>query len=194
MGNLLTAEIEIEGTRAMLWNWFGPDAIPLEKQEKTGVAGNDPEEWRRTVLLTPEGQLYVEPSYVFGCFKEGAVHTKKGRGSIQAFLIATLQVMDERVLVDRYLTGEPARDPTLPVYLDVRMVVNPTTKARNIRYRIAASKGWKMVFHILWDKTVVDRQQMQAVLRDAGKLAGIGNGRKIGFGRFDVLRFDISDA
>lgn len=194
MGNLLTAKVEIEGTRTMLWNWFGPDAIPLEKQERTGVAGNDPEEWKRTVLKTSEGQLYVEPSYVFGCFKEGAVHTKKGRGSIQSLVVATLQVMDERILVDRFLLDEPQRDPTLPVYLDVRMVVNPTTKARNIRYRIAAGPGWKMGFRILWDKTVVDRHQMQAVIRDAGKLVGIGNGRKIGFGRFDVLTCDIADA
>jgi hypothetical protein len=66
MPNLLQAAITIEGTRPLLWNHFGPDTIPLEKQEKSGVAGNDPDEWRTgclprqhhdrvTMQLVPEG-------------------------------------------------------------------------------------------------------------------------------------------
>lgn len=44
MGNILNATVSIKGIRPLLWHAFGPDAIPLEKREKTGVAGNDPEE------------------------------------------------------------------------------------------------------------------------------------------------------
>src|SRR5688500_16594047 len=103
MSNIITANIKIVGTRPLLWNAFGPEAIPLDKQEKTGVAGNDPEEWRKTVLITINRQLYVEPTYVFGCLRDGAKHTKKGRGSLQPLIAATLQVLDDRVLVDRFL-------------------------------------------------------------------------------------------
>lgn len=192
MANILTATVTIQGTRPLLWHHFGPDALPLEKRERTGVAGNDPEEWKRTVLVTKDGQLYVEPTYIFGCIRDGARHTKKGRGSIQPLVSATLQVVDDQVLVDRWMPeGTPEADPSLPVYMDVRSVKNPATKGRNVRYRVAAAIGWTLTFHLLWDATVISRGEMQAVTVDAGRFAGLGDGRNIGFGRFEVTAFDV---
>lgn len=197
MGNMLTATISVRGTRPLFWHRFGPDALPLEKQERTGVAGNDPEEWKKTVLKTAEGQLYLEPTYAFGCIRDGAKHTKKGRGSIQSLVSATLQIADDRLLVDRFLPAnlypELINAVDEPVYLDVRGVRNPATKARNVRYRVAASPGWVCSFSILWDSTIVSRGEMQAALIDAGRLVGLGDGRSIGFGRFIVESFDIHD-
>lgn len=194
MGSLLTAEVEIRGTRPLWWHAFGPDALPLEKQEKTGVAGHDPEEWRKTVLATGDGRLYLPPTYIFACIRDGAKYTKKGRGSIQATVAATLQVEDDIVYTDRVLPdGEPPCDPTQPVYLDVRGVRNPSTKARNVRYRVAASSGWTATFHLLWNKTIVSRGEMESAANDAGLLCGLGDGRSIGMGRFDVVRFDVAD-
>jgi hypothetical protein len=194
MSNLLLAEVEIRGTRPLLWHAFTEEALPLEKKERDGVAGNQPSEWKMTVLATPEGQLYVPASYVFATVRDGARHVKKGRGSIQPSVAATLQVREELVLLDRFLPdGEPPRDPTRAVYLDVRGVRNPSTKARNLRYRVAASAGWGASFGLLWDRTVVSRQELEAALRDAGMLAGIGDGRSIGMGRFAVDRFDVAE-
>jgi hypothetical protein len=194
MSNMLVARVEIEGTRPILWHHFGPDALPLEKGERTGVAGNDPEEWRRTVLLTKDRQLYLEPTYVFGSIRDGAKFTKRGRGSIQTAVVATLQVLDERILFDRFLPAEPIpTEPEEPVYLDVRGVRNPATKARNVRYRIACATGWKTAFSLLWDKTVVSRGEMEAVVSDAGRLVGISNGRNIGFGRFTLSDFCVRE-
>jgi len=195
MGNILTATITIRGSRPLLWHVFGPDAIPLEKKERTGVAGNDPEEWRTTYNATPEGQLYVDPSYIFGTLRDGARHTKKGRGSIQSNVTATLQVLDDFVLTDRWMPdGDPLPDKTLPVYLDVRSVRNPATKGRNVRYRVAASSGWCATFTLEWDKTIVSRHEMEAVTIDAGRLVGIGDGRSMGMGRFMVDAFEVEDA
>ncbi|HLG72352.1 MAG TPA: hypothetical protein VFE42_20615 [Chloroflexota bacterium] len=192
--NILQARVTISGTRPLLWHAFGPDSIPLTKQEKTGVAGNDPEEWRKTVLVTPDGQLYVEPTYIFGCVRDGARHTKKGRGSIQPLVAATLQILDDRVLVDRWMPeGVPPTDPAQPVFLHVCSVRNPATKARNVRYRVAASAGWTLSFTALWDKTVVSRGELESAIRDAGALEGIGDGRRIGFGRFILTEFSILD-
>ncbi len=204
--NIVTAKITIRGTRPLLFHRFGPDALPLEKQERSGVAGHDPTEWRRTALVTTEGQLYIEPAYVFATAREGAKYTKKSKGSIQSAVAATLQVADDRILIDRHLPGFPGKrkcdlatveappqDQDQPVYLDVRGVRNPSTKARNVRYRVACSKGWACTFTILFDKTIVSRSEMEAVLIDAGRLAGIGNGRAIGFGRFEVVKFQAGD-
>lgn len=197
MGNMLSAKVHIRGIRPMLWHKFGPESIPLEKQERTGVAGHDPQEWKRTVLYTKHGQLYIPASYVFGAWKNGANMTQKG---LQTPVVSTLQVMEEIILINRYIPnfngGLPEKlteDPEEPVYLDIRGVKNPANRARNIRYRVAASPGWEAQFTLLWDATIVQRDLMHAIGIDAGRLVGIGDGRKIGFGRFDLLSFEVEE-
>jgi len=205
VSNFLQAQVKIKGTRPLWQHKFGPDALPLEKQERAGVAGNDPTEWRRSCSVTNAGQLYLDPSYVFGCLRNGAKYTKSGRASIQVKVVATLQVTSDVLLIDRWYPGFPDQakvfdaatvepcsdDRTQPVYLDIRGVVNPATKGRNVRYRLAASAGWQTDFTIMWDKTVIDRGQMHAVALDAGNLVGLGNGRAIGMGRFEVTDFFV---
>ena len=190
---LISAHVTIQGTRPMLWNHFGPDAIPLETREKRGgKAGNDPSEWQGKVLKTAAGQLYVEPASIFGCLRAGAKFTPRKKSTLQPLVGATVQVMDGRVLIDRWMPKNLADlNQTGPVSLDIRSVRNPATGARNIRYRIAASVGWKATFEVCWDNTVLSEEEMEAVARDAGRLAGLGDGRTIGFGRFEVLAFKI---
>jgi hypothetical protein len=196
MGNMLTATVAITGVRPLLWHHFGPEVIPATgKRERTGVAGNDPTEWKRTVLMTAERQLYLESTAVFGCLRDAARFTRKGRGSIQATLVATLDVLDERILVDRVVPPEPLpTDSNAPVFLHVTSVRNPVTKGRNIRYRVAAATGWQLAFNLCWDKTVISRGELEAVLIDAGRLVGLGNGRSIGFGRFMIRELTVVEA
>lgn len=194
MSLIFVAQLAIEGTRPLLWNAFTLDKIPLHKKEKRGVAGNDPAEWKRSVLATTEGQLFIEPTYAFGMLRDGAKYVTAGRGSIQPRVAATLQVLDGRIMTNRYLPqgmDDLPTDPTAPVYLDIRSVKNPGTSARNIRYRVAAAPGWQMSFQILWDATIVSREEMQSVAVQAGRLAGLGDGRKLGFGRFEVVAFEV---
>lgn len=194
MSDILTANVLIQGTRPLIWHAFGPDAMPLERREKTGVAGNDPEEWRRTVLMLPNRQLFIKPTYVFGCLRDGAKHTTRKRGTLQPLVAATLQVTDDVILIDRFLPDEPLpTDPTLPVYLDICGVKNPATRSRNVRYRVAASTGWHAEFNLLWDGVIVPRGPMEQVVIDAGRLVGLGDGRSIGMGRFELMEFSVSD-
>jgi hypothetical protein len=202
---MVRAKVSIRGVRPLLLNHFGPDALPLEKQEKDGVAGNSPNEWRKTALVTKEGQLYLKPTYAFASIRDAAKHTPKGRSTMQSSVAATLQIVDDRILLDRFMPGfpnghafdiaavePPPTDPDAFVYLDVQGVRNPNTMSRNIRYRLAACSGWACSFTIFFDKTVVDRNQMRAILRDAGVLVGIADGRSVGFGRFEVVKFEES--
>lgn len=195
IGNILYARVTVTGVRPLLWHAFGPDSLPLTKREKTGVPGNDPTEWQRTVLMTEARQLYLKPTAVFGALRDGARYTKKGRGTLQPLIAATLQVLDEqRIPLDRVVPQEPLPvDPQQPVYLDVQSVKNPATGARNIRYRIAASPPWCFTTTILWDRTVVSRSEMEAIIIDAGRLVGIGDGRAIGYGRFTLDQFTVSE-
>ncbi len=194
--SIVKAKISIIGKRPLLFHRFSMEAIPLGRKALAGVAGNNPDEWKSTVLKTTNNQLYVEGSYIFGSLRDGARHTKQGKGSMQPKLVATLCVMEEEIYIDRYLPEEKdlTQDKTAPVYLDVRSVVNPASRGRNVRYRIAASTGWKAEFTIEFDNTIVFTPVMEAIVRDAGSFAGLGDGRKIGFGRFDLERFEVCDA
>ncbi len=66
------------------------------------------------------------------------------------------------------------------------------TRGRNIRYRVAASPGWQCCFTLLFDKTIVSRTEMEAVVIDAGKLVGLADGRSLGFGRFALKQFSLT--
>ncbi|MEI8366445.1 MAG: hypothetical protein WCF65_08520 [Parachlamydiaceae bacterium] len=193
---MLKATVTIVGKRPILFHSFNVDSISLVKKERTGVAGNDPEEWKRSVLKTKDNQLYIDSTYVFGCLRDGGKHIKSGRGSIQAKITSTLVVLEETILLDRFLPSEAelSQDKDQPVYLDVRSVKNPSTKGRNVRYRIAASPGWKATFQIEWENTVVSRGEMQSAMVSAGSLVGLGDGRNIGQGRFIVEKFDVEEA
>jgi hypothetical protein len=173
MSQFLTAQVQIEGSRPILWHAFGPDALgdgSGKRKEREGTAGNDPGEWRKTVLMTEDRQLFLKPTYVFGCLRDGAKYTSRKRGTLQGPLSSTLQV------------------------LDISGVKNPATRGRNVRYRVAASIGWKCGFSIMWDQTIISRGEMESVLNDAGKLCGLGDGRSIGYGRFNVLSFEAESA
>jgi len=203
--NIITARITIEGVRPLLQHAFGPEALSQEKHEKSGSAGNDPTEWRRTCMITPNGQLYVTSMYIFSLLREAGKHTKRGRATLQGAVSSTLQVITDPVLIDRFFPGYPANgtvfdagkvDPpptnqSAPVFLSVMGCRNPATRGRNVRYRIGCSAGWKANFLISWDKTVVAREQMNAIAIDAGTLVGLADGRALGFGRFTVTEFTI---
>ena len=199
MSNLLTAMIEIKGTRPLLFHRFGPDAIPLTKQERTGVAGNDPEEWRHSFWSTLEGQLYLPPTYLFGCLRDAATYTKRRQSNLRKVVVSTLQIADSLILLsDRFVPADPPfveqgqQVESLPlVYVDVSGVKNPGSGGRNVRYRLATAPGWQCQAHLVWDKTIVSRSEMEAICLDAGRLVGLGDGRSIGFGRFQVLNFAL---
>lgn len=196
MANMVKATVRIRGTRPHLWNHFSVDMLApaTGRPDRTGgSAGNNPDEWQRSHLARPDGRLYDEPTYIFGCIREGAKHTKKGRGSIQPVVSATLQVLDDEIVFNRSMPDTLTQDRAQPVYLDVRGVNNPKTRAKNARYRVAASPGWETEFHIMWDRTLVSTNEMRAVLNDAGALVGIGDGRAIGFGRFEVIGFETDN-
>lgn len=202
--NIVEAKVSIVGTRPLWFHKFGPDTIALEKKERTGVAGNDPEEWRKTCMVTKTGQLYIQPDYIYGTIRDGAKYTKKGRGSIQTSVAATLQILDDVVLIDRFMPGfpnghdynpateaPPDTNPENDVYVDIRRVRNPANKSSNVRYRVACAKNWRCQFTIAFDKTVVSTSEIKACLNDAGKLCGVGDGRTIGKGRYDVESFEV---
>jgi hypothetical protein len=129
---------------------------------------------------------------MFRARQETARSAKARKSTYISRVSATLQIPEDRIyLPNRYLPEDLDTDPIMPVYLDIRGVRNPTTKGLNIRYRVACSPGWECGFTLMFDCTVVPSEIIQAILYDAGRLAGIGNGRNIGMGRFEVIKFGL---
>lgn len=205
MTNIVSARVSFKGIRFLAWHHFGIDALPLESREKTGVAGNDPSEWQRTVLMDEGRRLFLLPTYFFGCIKGGGKTVKRGKANLLTAIASTLQVVDDQIHVSDGSTaltlpdppemieaGTQTTDKVPPCFVEIIGVRNPTTKARNIRYRVVAKPGWHCDFTLLWDKTVVDRASMQLAVANAGQLVGIGDGRgSVGYGRFTVEAFDV---
>ncbi len=42
---LMYASVKIKGTKPLFLNLFTNETLSLERRERTGIAGNDPEEW-----------------------------------------------------------------------------------------------------------------------------------------------------
>jgi hypothetical protein len=189
MTHIISAEVKIRGTRPLIFNLFSVESIPLTKVAKFGVAGNNPEEWKTSFVTTNENQLYLEARHIFACLRAGGKYIPKSRGTLESDVSATLQVTKERLLLNRYINSieEISNDPNDLVYIDIRPVSRRGVK--NIRYRLATGPGWETDFQIRWDSTLISPQQMEAICIESGNFAGLGDARKIGYGRFEVTEF-----
>ena len=108
---VVSARVGIEGRRPLLWHHFSAEAIaatPGARVERTGAKGNDPLEWKRTILITKERQLYLEPNYVFSCLREAGRHTKTGKGSLMPLIAATVQYLYHQIFAKsgKILSGQ----------------------------------------------------------------------------------------
>jgi hypothetical protein len=195
--NIMRASVTVVGIKPLIQNAFTPDAIPLpgKKRERAGTAGNDPTEWQRSCMLTKDRVLYITNIIVFATILNGAKNTKKGRGSIQPLVASTLQVEEEVIpLVNRTCPERPTYDKHELVYIDVCGVTNPGSRGgRHVRYRLTAAAGWECSFTLRWDKSLIGRDVMEMILIDAGTLAGFCDGRKYGFGRFEIKSFAVHE-
>jgi hypothetical protein len=191
----VAAKVKLEGIKPILINSFPVDTFD-ENKSKSGSIGKNETEWKKTILMDAKRNIYVLPSYITACISGGGKHIKVGKATLSKKVSASLQCMEDIILLDGAIVPEErdlTRLTTDPVYLDVRSVVNPMTKGRNLRYRIAVRTGWKMTFTIMWDDFAVSKDGMKNCIENAGIFEGIGDGRKIGFGRFKLLSFSSID-
>lgn len=193
------AEIKISGyMKPFLYHAFPLSALSPDKVQG-GTPGNDPTEWRLTVLHKGR-RLFVPGEYIFSSLGEGAKYVKLGRGTIQKKLLSSLMIEGENFFVENRELPEnlddlPNHDPDKDdVYIDVRSVKNPNTKGRNVRYRVSMAPGWELSFSALWDPRHVSEGQFEQALYASGAYCGLGDGRIRGFGRFKVDSIELSDA
>lgn len=186
--DMVLAYVTIQGTRPLLFHQFNLDV--LSNRPRGGTPGDNPEEWHSTYRCTNDGQFYLDPSYVFASIRDGGTYRQIGRKNLKDRVAATLQVTTDKVLItNRVMPDTLTTNPEEPVYLDIRSV--RIGKAAHIRYRVALSAGWEASFQITWDRGFLDAKLMHAITLEAGQFIGIGDGRKIGFGKYLVKQFEV---
>ena len=147
--------------------------------------------------MTSDRQLYVMGCYLVGAIKTAGKLIKVGKATMMKKIESCLEcTQDQLLLKDLFvpLEEDMTNSPTEPVYVDIRSVVNPSTKGRNLRYRVAAKAGWELSAIIQWDDSLVSKDMMKQCVENAGLYEGIGDGRKIGFGRFEMKDFKNGQA
>jgi len=195
-----TVKAKIKGVKPFLFHKFNIESLTNVSKPREGTTGNNFNEWKNSFFYDGQ-QLYMPSSYMFAALKNGAVNTKVGRGTIQKTFISAVTLLDEKIYFNRnmfegWTDMEPENTPvdsSLPVYIDIRMVSNPNTKGKNVRYRVAMSAGWECSFMFEFDESLISQSQMKKIVADTGKLQGIADGRTLGYGRFEVLEFEIMD-
>jgi hypothetical protein len=182
------AKIKVEGIKPVLFHAFPISALS-EKNSKNGE-----DEWKETVTMDQDRHLYLCGIQFKNSIAAGGKEIKVGRGSLFKKIESTLEVEEIKILLEGLFVPDDdnlLKLDTEPVYLDVRSVVNPATRGRNIRYRIAAKMGWKCEFHVTWDDYICSKEQLKMCVENAASFQGVGDGRKIGFGRYKILSFEI---
>src|SRR5271154_4298964 len=97
-----TVSVKVIGKRPILFNAFKIEQVSSLSKVKSGSAGNNPEEWK-TSVLEKNGQLYIPNSYWSSCLKEAAKYTKAGRGTIQKSFLSCCILLNEFSFLDRSL-------------------------------------------------------------------------------------------
>lgn len=194
-----TAKVKIKGVKPLIFHKFNIEEITNSQKPREGTTGNNFNEWKASFFY--EGsKLYMPTIYMFAALKNGSVNTKVGRGTIQRTFISAVTLLGERIYFNREIfegwkemeSDKIPTDSSLPVYVDIRMVVNPTTKGRNVRYRLALSPGWECDFAFEFDESLISATQIKKIVTDTGKLQGIADGRTYGYGRYEVEEIDFS--
>lgn len=196
---MFIGKVKIRGVKPIVFHKFNIEVITSLTKNKSGSAGNNPEEWKKS-FYHEDGKIYMPDMYVFSCLKNASVYTKAGRGSIQKTWISAVQINPTKIFLDRQMFDgweniepvfiEKYTDPSLPVYIDIRMVSNPNTKGKNVRYRVACSPDWTAEFDITIDDNLISKAQAAKVIEDGGKLQGIADLRTLGYGRYEVQYID----
>jgi hypothetical protein len=195
------ATYKLIGIKPLLFHAFRPEVVetPRHKTSKTGQAGINKEEWKET-LFSEGTKLYIPDTYFFAFLRSGGSFIKVGRGTIKNKVIACITIPEMRYYfsnrklpkdVENMENEDLSSDPTKPLFLHVSGVTNPATKGRNVRYRLGLGAGWEIESSVVWDDSIVSKEQMQDAVEAAAAFSGMADGRNTGYGRCRVENFNI---
>lgn len=124
----------------------------------------------------PEVGLHLPTFNIIRSFEMGGVVTKQGKAIVQAVAITT-----ELTPIDYKGPRKPEElwaDPAFRFRKLVRVQRNTVTRMRPI------FRAWACQLEVEVEETVLDPDAFVRVVTTAGKVAGLGDARKLGYGRY----------
>lgn len=181
-------KFHITGISPLLMN--NPASMEITSNQMRTQKGISPEDeiakapkklyrWKDGTLYLPAVQFRMALLYAVG-------NKKVGRRSARSVISASVFCTEERCQLLNAENKKPLTDKDYEV--DVRRIVNKTTKGSNLRAR-PMIRDWSLIVEFQIDTDLVSPEIVAENLNEAGKLSGCGDFRpqKMGpFGRFDA--------
>lgn len=185
-----TYNVSIEGISPMLHHSAAAVGMEITKKKKGGIAiEGDPNEWKTSIYFDEEAGVFLPALNVEACFIQAAKQFKiTGRQTASAYFKSG--VFCETDKLPFYVSGkqikkieEIGENPDTSI---LRLgVKNPSTRARNTRYR-AQFYNWSSQFNlIVAADDYITADLLKEVIEYAGSYIGLGDFRPR-FGRFKV--------
>jgi hypothetical protein len=159
-------------------------ALPQEPENKmrdTGKEFDPREEAEKGLYKDKEGRIYFPSKWIKGCIESAAKGVKKGTVNLRSKVIQAVSIYPPIIYPTKLSDYE----------LDQQYV---RLQGRNLilRSRPRFDK-WEIDFEINFDEEIISANDIQKLLERGGRFIGIGDGRKIGYGRFKIEKFEIEE-
>lgn len=183
---------EIKGLSPLLINAFTSEneiaaGTGISSAIKSGQKLLPREQAEKKLYQDKNGKLFIPGPNIFSCLVEAGRHIKAGKRqlttAITSLVPAGLQI-EEIVLPLKHEGWE----------VDVRSVVNPSTRGRFLCYRPRLD-AWSLSFTLEIDEEMFSEATVRQLVDIAGKRLGLGDfrpQRKGPFGRFVVVSWKVS--
>jgi len=159
----------------LMHNRLDPEDF-MQKKRRTKKAFYPEQEAEKRLYKDPDGRPYQPADHIEAAMAKAAVNWPyKGKKSFKDIVKGYVQVLPEKIPINRDWK------------VDVR-IAKPPGQGR-IPVARPVFEDVELEFTIrVWDPTLIDGETLEGILRDAGKLYGIGTFRPK-FGRFVVTEF-----
>jgi hypothetical protein len=135
-------------------------------------------EWKAGLYWSEEDGLVMPGDNIEGCIRSGARKSRMGKDVEAAVFCSEAEVPIE------YEGPRGIEELRLDPRFTLRKGV-ALNGVRVIRVRPMVPTGWRLVFGLEYDETIIDEKNLVKVMVDAGALCGLGDWRPK-FGRFLV--------
>jgi len=175
-------EIEVTGIAPLLMNRFDVaehSEGASKKKKKVFIAANDAE---HSCYRNKNNKLFMPNEWFFAALiKAGVKQTYEGKKTYKDIFKSGIIVEPEEIVLDQQ-----------EYEIDLRAVVNPTTRGRSVRARPKFNKWCGSFQIIVLDEDLISAQVLKEALEHAGQ-NGVGDYRPR-FGRFMITKFKETKA
>lgn len=157
-------------------------ALPQGQEEKirdTGKEFDPKEEAEKGLYRDEKGKIYFPSRWIKGCLENAAKGVKKGRVDLKSKVIQAVSIYPTMIYPTK-----------LSDYKIDQQYVRLMGRNLILRSRPRFDE-WEIEFEINFDEEIISANDIRKLLERGGKFIGIGDGRKIGYGRFKVEKFEV---